>query len=430
MSHSCLLFQERPYHILDDSNIGERVSRSELFKKGSSERDTDVADQLALDLDKQIEVSKGYYSDSDNEEAALNSSDDGDNFYEGGRSDLNDGEVDSAESEGPENGYETGDSEELSEVDDENNLSKTKFTNDGPEHSETKKKAVQFQLSLWEKLIQLRLKLQPCLQKASMLPVPSKRAKYMSGDVAQSYRNNLIKSLQTTLDTLLDVQDSLTAYNKDLKDVITGKKNDDDEIPSDSEEEEQEVERPTRKRKQNSEHYSDFVAEHEDKFNNFRNSTISHWYEQTKVVQSKQSFLNKEVTTLNQIQHILSNRERLISRTYQNRSSTQIFGEDECEAHEYLFNDDDFYQQLLREIIDKKMGNSDSADPEAMGRQWVELQKLRVKTKKRSIDTKASKGRKIRYDLHSKLLGFMAPVSTDQLSDVRQDELFKSLFKG
>ena len=57
---------------------------------------------------------------------------------------------------------------------------------------------------------------------------------------------------------------------------------------------------------------------------------------------------------------------------------------------------DTSHTQLLRELIERKMSYSESSDPTAMGRQWLELQKLRTKAKK-TVDTKASKGRKIRY---------------------------------
>ena len=51
--------------------------------------------------------------------------------------------------------------------------------------------------------------------------------------------------------------------------------------------------------------------------------------------------------------------------------------------------------QLIRELIERKMSYTEGSDPTAMGRQWLELQKLRNKAKKK-VDTKASKGRKIR----------------------------------
>ena len=49
-------------------------------------------------------------------------------------------------------------------------------------------------------------------------------------------------------------------------------------------------------------------------------------------------------------------------------------------------------------------------------RQWLEIQKLRSKVK-RKVDTKASKGRKVRYDVHPKLVNFVAPCDTSTWSD-------------
>lgn len=52
-----------------------------------------------------------------------------------------------------------------------------------------------------------------------------------------------------------------------------------------------------------------------------------------------------------------------------------------------LFDDTDLYQQLLRDVIDARSGGSDGHD-------WIQAQK--EKKKKKVVDTKASKGRKIR----------------------------------
>ena len=49
--------------------------------------------------------------------------------------------------------------------------------------------------------------------------------------------------------------------------------------------------------------------------------------------------------------------------------------------------------------------------------------------KKGKVDTKASKGRKVRYDIHSKLVNFMAPVyEAGSWKDEQRNELFGSLF--
>ncbi|XP_053562796.1 protein AATF [Bombina bombina] len=62
-----------------------------------------------------------------------------------------------------------------------------------------------------------------------------------------------------------------------------------------------------------------------------------------------------------------------------------------------------------------------------MGRQWLAIQKLRSKIKKK-VDTKASKGRKIRYHAHSKLVSFMAPIDHSTMTDDARTELYQSLF--
>lgn len=64
-------------------------------------------------------------------------------------------------------------------------------------------------------------------------------------------------------------------------------------------------------------------------------------------------------------------------------------GEDEKEDVD-VFDDTDFYQQLLRDVIDSRSGNGSGAGAE----DWMAMQKQK-KAKKR-VDTKASKGRKLR----------------------------------
>lgn len=47
---------------------------------------------------------------------------------------------------------------------------------------------------------------------------------------------------------------------------------------------------------------------------------------------------------------------------------------------------------------------------------------------KRKIDTRATKGRKIRYTIHSKLVNFMAPYTQETWTDEAKNELYSSLF--
>lgn len=49
-------------------------------------------------------------------------------------------------------------------------------------------------------------------------------------------------------------------------------------------------------------------------------------------------------------------------------------------------------------------------------RQWLAIQKLRSKIRKK-VDRKASKGRKLRFHVLSKLLSFMAPIDHTTMND-------------
>ena len=104
-------------------------------------------------------------------------------------------------------GYNTGDSGAEEAVEKEEGEADLKMVQQrNPAEEEEKRTAVKFQVGCWDKLVQLRLKLQPCLQEVSRLPPPEKRAKYMSGDVSQSHRQKILASVQGALDKLMDVQ--------------------------------------------------------------------------------------------------------------------------------------------------------------------------------------------------------------------------------
>ena len=134
---------------------------------------------------------------------------------------------------------------------------------------------------------------------------------------------------------------------------------------------------------------------------------------------------------LEQIEQITSNMARLVKRTQVVRVECDILGQEKKEAEgqcedKNIFDDSDFYHHLLRELIEKKTSSNSEAGE--AGKHWLQIQKLRSKLKKK-VDTRASKGRKVRYDIHSKLVNFMAPVRlTDQMPDKARKELFTSLF--
>lgn len=81
---------------------------------------------------------------------------------------------------------------------------------------------------------------------------------------------------------------------------------------------------------------------------------------------------------------------KMLDRTRLYRGKGERIGNSSSQTTEHdpeVFDDTDFYQQLLRDVIDARNGGNGGQD-------WIQAQKERKK--KKSIDTKASKGRKIR----------------------------------
>jgi protein AATF/BFR2 len=128
------------------------------------------------------------------------------------------------------------------------------------------------------------------------------------------------------------------------------------------------------------------------------------------------------------VDQIMANPARLVARTRVRRAEYRVLGggADREQQDRQIFDDSDFYHTLLRELIERKTTGSGEAGQ--AGRQWLQVQKMRSKLRKK-VDTRASKGRKIRYDVHAKLVNFMAPVSApNQMQDTAKNELFSSLF--
>ena len=138
---------------------------------------------------------------------------------------------------------------------------------------------------------------------------------------------------------------------------------------------------------------------------------------------------------------ILMDKDRIIKRTQLKRNAFKICGkkvenlvakeEDLVSSSlkdrhlkdydEEIFDDQDFYNQLLRELIDRK--SSCLSDPVELSRRSIELQSLRANNKKK-VDTKASKGRKIKFDTHKPLINFMAPIYKTTMPEEARYVLF------
>lgn len=115
-----------------------------------------------------------------------------------------------------------------------------------------------------------------------------------------------------------------------------------------------------------------------------------------------------------QIENAMADKDGLIKRTQLQRSDYKVLGKvnvqlaDETEQEDTgkkpdrhlntydveIFDDQDFYQQQLRELIESRMVDTD--DPLAIGMRWAARKQTEQKKKKKAVDRKASKGRQLR----------------------------------
>lgn len=234
---------------------------------------------------------------------------------------------------------------------------------------------------------------------------------------------------------------------------------DNEEIPSDTEPEDNcEIETLSQKSDKNTatvkkrklEDYEAEISKSHKAFKTFRDTSIQKWHEKTRLAAATSIKNTPTNTILQQISYILSDREKLVKRTQLKRSEYDIIGykkpaleedngdlngsetnpliknrKDNDEYIPEIFDDSDFYHQLLRELIECK--SADISDPVQLSRQWIALQQMRSKMK-RKVDTKATKGRKIKYAVHNKLVNFLAPEKNTTWNEESANELYSSLF--
>ncbi|KAG8897644.1 rRNA-processing protein bfr2, partial [Tulasnella sp. 408] len=92
-----------------------------------------------------------------------------------------------------------------------------------------------------------------------------------------------------------------------------------------------------------------------------------------------------------------------------------------------LFDDTDFYQQLLRDVIDSRTGGKDATDNIDAADAWARKQKKAQKAER----ALGNKDKRVRYDVHEKLQNFMVPIPMNGMRgtwhEEQIDELFSSL---
>ncbi|CAG8516745.1 3568_t:CDS:2, partial [Paraglomus occultum] len=285
----------------------------------------------------------------------------------------------------------------------------------------TKADITKGQHDLWDSFLDTRIRLQKALTLANTFPQYDVYSQFLNEEI-----NGEIKETQTELHALMDMLIDLQKDIYQTNGIV--------EISKDT--------ATNRKRQHEDDSYLDNLwgdmQELYDKFKPFRQATIDKWNNKVQIaaglpLNKKFKAINQSVNT--QIEQILNDKERLIKRTQLKRNDEKILGKEKQNEREEeiilkgdnydkeIFDDTDFYQQLLRELIDSRMVDTD--DQSSLGLRWAALKQ--TKQKKKQVDTKASKGRRLRYHVHEKLQNFMVPIPAGTWHEEMIDELYSSL---
>ncbi|XP_055900075.1 protein AATF-like [Biomphalaria glabrata] len=465
--------------IADDPKYkGKRTSRNELYSDEEEFQQEDSSIENGNESNsEEASDNSDYFEAGDNE--SLNEDDDG--------GDAGGDEEDDDESEDMDdkNGTEE---ESGADSDEEKEEAAVAIVPQTKSDDREKGHAVSFQLGIWDDLIKGRIALQKMVAACNRLPLPETWPDFNKDSSFRTEANNVHSSVRKLMSALLELQALLLTNQDTLAKNKSIPGDSDEEITSESETEDSGTTKPKnedddnveenmdidvvpkdgkrekkQKRKLNVEEMEEIISKHHKDFQSVRNNTLSKWDEKTRLASGKikaKNFAAFEMSVLKQIEQVLANRERLVKRLHQQRSLYKILGQqeqvnevktkDEAEVEDWddeqdielklkhknkqelalnteIVDDCDFYHVCLRDLIEMKQ--NEETDPVTASKQWLEIQRLRNK-QKRKVDTKASKGRKIRYNVKEKLKNFMTPFDKSLWSDEQKDDLFKSLFGG
>ncbi|XP_072942590.1 protein AATF [Epargyreus clarus] len=470
-------FRKRNVNLLSDISKkyeGKVVSRRDLK--------SEVSDGSGSEIERNhSEVDSG--DDTDNEKIEQNSvdSDESDDYRitqfkkqlesdESGQSGEGSDEHDGEDEDDDEEGYDISQMEEPVKEEFEH-VKKQNISEEAK-----KGNCVRSQLLLWEGLLEMRIHLQRCMNTANRMPMSDYYGQLKQSNEFVEETVNTVNNVTNVLEKLLTLQNMLYKNFPETKTLATKKQapeqkketkeDSDEEIPSDTDNEEipsdtdnedntpETIQTPknnnkiSQKKRKLDDYETDLATSHKV-FKSFRDTTIQKWNDKTRLATAANMKNAPTNTILQQISYILSDRQKLIRRTQLKRSEYDIIGysktpeieniekngaehslgvRDRKDNDEYIpeiFDDSDFYHQLLRELIECK--SADISDPVQLSRQWIALQQMRSKMK-RKVDTKATKGRKIKYVVHNQLVNYMAPEKSLTWNEESTNELYSSLF--
>ncbi|KAI8931467.1 hypothetical protein NX059_011135 [Plenodomus lindquistii] len=162
-----------------------------------------------------------------------------------------------------------------------------------------------------------------------------------------------------------------------------------------------------------------------------RKAVLERWSNKTKATTTTNNKARLNASAQQTLTEVLDSQlasSHLVARTQQPRSCAPLQSSVKGALPDpNIYDDADFYGLLLKELLEQRSAdlNSNGAAEFVVQAPW---QVARDAKTKKVVDTKASKGRRLRYTVQEKIQNFMAPEERGEWGDRQRDELFSSLF--
>jgi len=321
------------------------------------------------------------------------------------------------------------------------------------------------QNKFFDNIIDARIKLQKAINQSNTLPLTKKSWNSLQDKKTEKLLNENMELLSSVLNKIVDIRLILQKTDKintaiddeKLKETVGSK-------------------RPFNEVQQTSESL-------DSQLNKYRKVVLYKWSNKINQTQgvgfsssnNSNSISSKKFSAINQTSDVqvetqLADQQRLLKRTYLNRrgvvplnfeedyksgslAKMQPSAEDrdadnagdddnldipknynprlksniDTSENPYIFDDEDFYRILLNDLVDKKINNANSV-PGNSTQQVRLVTSSTNKIKNKNIDTKASKGRKLNFQVQEPIAHYEAPVNNHiKWTDEQIDEFFAGL---
>lgn len=285
--------------------------------------------------------------------------------------------------------------------------------------------AVVNQQQTFDKIIDIRMKLQKSVTNSNLLPLNNETFEEFIEE--EDTTSKKLQDTEALLHTLLDNIIALrtTTYNngqltKEPLEYIKSKK-------------------------RTFEEFAEETSKLDKILSKTRDNVLTKWSHKVDSASGASALQGNKFKALNsnaaqQVEMNLMDMDRLVKRTRVNRRDVKPLGyvdEDEengdeeedqqekkhidraLKEREDIFDDEDFYRVLLNDLVDRKISSSNPTS-------GLTIQLTKTKFKKK-VDTKASKGRKLRYTVQEKLVNWEAPRGGFKWNDEQIDEFCAGL---